>query len=206
MQEVLERGYYEGLYELAAKVNSAGTPATVLRYIVKKVANIVGAKGCSIMLLSPDKKHLFHTIAYGLSDEYIRKGPISADRSISDALTGTPVAVMYATEDDRIQYREQAGREGIASILSVPIMLREEIIGVMRLYTAQPYSFTDDDIYFVGAAANLGAIALENARMYQSLEQEYDAFRREMLHWRAALGDEWIAGDAVAVPRESKES
>lgn len=197
-----ERDYYHSLYELAAKVNSAGTPDIVLRYVVKKIAQVLEAKGASLMLLTPDKKQLLHTVAYGLSDWYIRKGPVSVDRSIGVALEGKPVAVFDAVGDPRIQYQEQARKEGIASILSVPMLLREEIIGVMRVYTSERYHFTDDDIYFVGAAANLGAIALENARLYESVEHEYDEFARQMLEWRAALGDEWMASGVVIPPDE----
>lgn len=204
MVSEIKPDYYHGLYELAAKVNSAGTPDTVLHYVVKKVAQILGAKGVSLMLLTPDKKQLLHTVAYGLSDWYIGKGPVSVDKSIGVALEGKPVAVFDAVGDPRVQYQEQAGKEGIASILSVPIMLREEIIGVMRVYTGERYHFTDDDSYFVGATANLGAIALENARLYESVEQEYDEFARQMLEWRAALGDEWMAS-GVVVPSEELE-
>jgi len=196
-----QRTYYESLYEVAAAVNSTRAPEAVLNYIVENVTNTLLAKGCSLMLLTPDRKLLLHTAAYGLSDWYIRKGPVSADKSISEALEGQSVAVLDATEDDRILYREQAKKEGIASILSVPMMLREENIGVIRVYTAEPHHFTMDDMYFVGAVANLGAIALENIRLYESVQKDYDAFRAEMLEWRAALGHEWMIGESV-VPTE----
>ena len=74
------------LYEVAAAVNSARAPDDVLRTVVEKVAEALGAKGCSVMLLTPDKKQLLHTVAHGLSASYVRKGPVSADRSISEAL------------------------------------------------------------------------------------------------------------------------
>jgi GAF domain-containing protein len=196
-----EKSYYEGLYEAAAILNSARAPEAVLRSIVESVAKAFEAKGCSLMLLTPDRKLLLHTVAYGLSDWYVRKGPVSADKSISEALEGKPVAVLAATRDERVQYQEQAKKEGIASILSVPMTLREEIIGVVRVYTAEPRRFTIDDIYFVGAIANLGAIALENSRLYESLQQDYDTFRREMLEWRSALGYEWMAEKSV-IPSE----
>jgi len=128
MAEQAERNYYWGLYDVATAVNSSHTPEGVLWRTCRSVAKAVGAKGCSLMLLTPDRKLLLHTAAYGLSDWYVRKGPVSADKSISEALEGKPVAVLDAIEDERIQYREQAKREGIASILSVPMMLREEII------------------------------------------------------------------------------
>ena len=173
--------YYQSLYEVAAALNSAGAPGAVLQSIVESVAKAVGAKGCSLMLLSPDKKTLIHTVAYGLSDWYVRKGPVSVDQSISESLKGKPIAVLDATKDEQIQYREQAKKEGIASVLSVPMMLREEIIGVVRVYTSEPRHFTMEDIYFVGAVANLGAIALENAKLYETVKKDYETFRREML-------------------------
>jgi GAF domain-containing protein len=185
------------LYELAAAVNSARAPASVLQSIAENVARALSAKGCSLMLLTPDRKQLLHTASYGLSDWYVRKGPVSADRSISEALEGKPVAVLEAAKDQRIQYREQAKKEGIASILSVPMMLREAVVGVVRVYTAEPRQFTMDDMRFVGAAANLGAIALENARLYDSVQKDYEALRQDTLEWRAALGREWMGGELV---------
>ena len=166
--------YYQCLYELAAILNSARAPEVILQSVVEGVAKAMDSKGCSLMLLSPDRKVLLHTVAYGLSYWYVKKGPVSADRSISEALEGKPVAVLEATKDERIQYREQAKKEGIVSILSVPMMLREETIGVIRVYSAEPCHFTFDDVYFVGAVANLGAIALENARMYEGVKKNYE--------------------------------
>lgn len=175
--EKIERNYYQSLYEIAAAINSARTPDTILNYLTESVTKAIGVKGCSLMLLTPDRKLLLHTAAYGLSDWYVHKGRVSADKSISDALEGKPVAVLDATKDKRIQYQLEAKREGVASILSVPIMLREEIIGVIRVYTAEPHHFTPNEIHFVGAIANLGAIALENARLYDSLQRDYAALK-----------------------------
>jgi GAF domain-containing protein len=198
-----EERYYQSLYETAAAINSTRAPEAIFNYIVKNVALAITAKGCSLMLLTPDRKLLLHTAAYGLSDWYVRKGPVSADRSISEALEGKPVAVMDAGEDVRIQYREQARKEGIVSILSVPMMLREEIIGVVRVYTGKSYQFDAADMYFVGAVANLGAIALENVRLYEAVQTEFGVFREEMLQWRAELGYEWIMGEVV-IPEEAE--
>jgi len=139
------------------------------------------------MLLTRDKKQLLHMTAYGLSDWYIRKGPVCVDKSISEALDGKPIAVLDATEDERVQYPKQSQKEGIVSILSVPVSLREEIVGVIRIYTNKPYHFTEEDIIFVRAVANLGAIALENARLYESVKKDYATFRRDMLEWGAGV-------------------
>jgi len=195
--------YYQSLYEIAAAMNSIRVPEDVLRSIVENVTKAMRAKGCSLMLLTPDRKLLLHTAAYGLSDWYVRKGPLSADKSISKALEGKPVAVLDAAEDERIQYREQARKEGIVSILSVPMLLRDETIGVIRVYSSKPRHFTMEDMYFVGAVANLGAIALENARLNESVAKDFEALRLDISEWRAALGWEWMAGESV-IPVQEK--
>ncbi len=142
--------YYQGLYEAAAVLNSSREIRDILHSIVENVAKTVMAKGCSLMLLSRNKRVLSHVASYGLSEGYRTKGPVLADKSLAEALAGKVVNVLHAPEDDRIQYPEEARKEGIASILSVPMMLRNEIVGVIRVYTAEPQQFTIDDIYFIG--------------------------------------------------------
>jgi GAF domain-containing protein len=175
--ERVQYNYYQKLYEVAAAVSSARTPQSVLQCIVETAAKAMEAKACAMMLLTPDRKLLIHTVDYGLSDWYIQKGPVSADRSLSEVLKGKAVTVLDAAKDERVQYREQAEKEGIVSILSVPVTLRNEVIGVIRIYSAETRHFTDEDTYFLSAVANLGAIALENARLYESLQRDYNALK-----------------------------
>ena len=174
----LTKRYYRSLYQIAAAVNSAPNRDRVLDTIVETVAEALKARGCSIMLLTPDREALIHTAAHGLSDWYVRKGPVSTDRSISQALEGKPVAILDATADERVQYREQARQEGIASMLSVPMLLREDIVGVIRVYTGKQHEFTSEEVYFVQAVANLGAIALENARGSSSVSPKWTSWKR----------------------------
>ena len=170
--ESAKEGFYDILCELAATVSSAADPASVLQSIVQKVTDALRAKACSVMLLTPDRKLLLHTASHGLSDRYVRLGPVSADKSIPETLEGRPVAVLDATRDKRIQYRKQAKQEGIVSILSVPMVFRGEIIGVVRVYTGEPRQFTVDDACFVQTIANLGGSALAGTWLVGSAENE----------------------------------
>ncbi len=182
-----KENYLKALYTVAADVNSEREPDGVLHSIVKDVTAALNAKGCSLILLSADRKTLLHTATYGLSDEYVDKGPLLADKSISQVMTGEVVTVLDSKNDSRVQYPELKEEEGIESILSVPMNLRGEIIGVVRVYTSEKHEFTDDEIYFVQAVANLGAIALENARLYESIHKNYEELRQEMLEWRTSM-------------------
>ena len=160
---------YKTLYAIAKRLTSSLAPEEVLNTIVESIAKAVGAKGCSLMLFSPDKKQLIHTISYGLSKWYLRKGPVRTDAVISKVLKGKSVAIRDATQDRRVQYQEQAKREGIASMLSVPLMPDGEVVGIMRVYTSEQRHFSPATIEFLGSVANLGAIALSKARLHEAL-------------------------------------
>jgi GAF domain-containing protein len=201
-----EKNYFQSLYELATTLNSARSPEDILHSIVENVAKAMDAKGCSLLLLTPDKKELFRIVAHGLSNWYARIGPASADKSMSESLEGKVVAVFDATTDDRVQFRKQVAQEGIASILSVPMKLRGEVIGVMRVYSSTSRQFTDIDSSFACAAANFGAIALESAKFYQTLQKSYDDLREELLQRNSYLGYEWSGeGTIVSPPKEDVE-
>ena len=166
--------YYKALYQLAVEVYSSTSSEVTLDNIVRSTALAINAKGCSLMLLTPDRKKLIHTVAYGLSDSYIKKGPLQLDPILQEVLKGNPVAINNVEIDPRVQYRAQALNEGIASMISVPVVLRGETTGVLRVYTAEPRQFSFDDIQFLNLAASLGAIALKKAREYESQEKYYE--------------------------------
>ncbi|MBT4512259.1 MAG: GAF domain-containing sensor histidine kinase [Chloroflexi bacterium] len=166
--------YYKALYQLAVEVNFSTSSEDVLDNIVRSTAMAINAKGCSLMLLTPDRKQLIHTVAYGLSDSYIKKGSLKLDPILQEVLNGNPVAINNVDIDPRVQYRAQALKEGIASMISVPVILRGETTGVLRVYTAKYRQFSFDDIQFLNLAASLGAIALKKAREYESQEKYYE--------------------------------
>ena len=195
--KVVKAQYFHSLYDMAAAINSVRTVKSVLKIIVEKMTKAMEVKGCSLMLLTPNRKLLLHTAAYGLSDSYLRKGQVSAKNSIPEALEGKSVAIFDAVSDSRIQYREEAKREGIASILCVPILLKERVIGVIKIYTQEPRRFSETDVYMLKAAANLGAIALENARLYESMKKDRKLLQQDVLEWHATRGQEWVPEEAI---------
>ena len=124
------------------------------------------------MLLDESSHRLELAASQGLSQKYLEKGPLYADRSIADASRGEPVLVENAPADDRVQYRQEAREEGIASILSVPMVMRGQFIGVLRIYTSEARRFSQNEMDLILAIAEIGAIAIENARIFESREAE----------------------------------
>jgi len=181
---LVPRRYYISLYETAKAINSSLLVREVLTAIAENAAAAADAKGCALLLLSPDKKRLWYGAACGLSESYLQKGPIFADASIAEACAQCrPVLVLKPSEDERVQYREEAKKEGIGSILSVPLTVRNEVIGVLRVYTSDPRVFPDEEVNFLRAVADLAAVALENARLYEWARRSDIDIGHDILEW-----------------------
>ena len=182
-----KQGYFHDLYQVAMAINSAGTAESILSSTVQATTKALNAKGSSIMLLTPDKKSLIHTISYGLSDAFTKKGPRSVAKSLPETLSGkgkVSIVSDVAKESRRVHFPEEAKKEGIVSILAVPMKLKGNTIGELRVYTAEKRKFSQDDIDFVQAVANLGALALDNARLYEATQKAYKELAQDVLTFR----------------------
>ena len=180
--ERIEARYFEVLLEAAKTINSTLDTDEVLSTIVKTVTVATRAKGCSLMLSDEEKKYLVHKITYGQSGQYLQKGVIMADTILAAAVKGEPIVVSDVSTDSRLQYPMEAVKEGVASMLSVPLAERGVTMGVMRIYSAQKGDFSADAIKLLTAIANLSALAIENARMYDSLKKAHEVCQRELWH------------------------
>ncbi|NPU86477.1 MAG: GAF domain-containing protein [Syntrophaceae bacterium] len=158
--------------ELLSAINSSLDIRVILQTMTEKVALALGVKAASIRLLNDDRTELRLAASYGLSEKYINKGPIYAERSIAEALSGVPVVVKDAARDKGVQYRKEKVQEGIVSILCVPIKAREDVIGVLRLYTDAPREFSDLEILQVSVLAHHGGLAIQNASLYMMLQND----------------------------------
>lgn len=161
--------FFKTLHNIGKALNSTLQLQEVLDLIVTKLPEVMVLKGCTIRLLEPGKVHLDLMAASGLSQEYLGRGSIDDELSTHQALKGEPVVIYDATSDSRISYRNEAAREGIASILAVPVFVKKRIIGVLRLLTAKPRNFSDAEINFAMAVAEQSGIAIQNAIGYNKI-------------------------------------
>ncbi|MBW2115185.1 MAG: GAF domain-containing protein [Deltaproteobacteria bacterium] len=152
-------------------------PEEVTLLIVESVKTALEAKGCALFLFNRKTDELEVAASYGLSDEYVNKGPLSAMRSIADSLKDGPVAIEDVMDDPRIQYPEEAKKEGIASILSVPIVVRQNPIGALRVYSAEPWEGSLEQVNLVQAVAQIAGMALEMSRLYKGLKDSIEILK-----------------------------
>jgi len=162
---------YETLVRISKAMSGSRDPEQIIHMAVQSTKEALGVKGCALFLIDQRTDELEIAASAGLSDDYLNKGPVSALKSIAESLREGPVAISDVTDDPRIQYPEAAQSEGIASILSVPIMIGEKAIGAIRVYTAEQCEFSMDDVNFVQALAQIAGTLLEMSRLYQGQKQ-----------------------------------
>jgi signal transduction protein with GAF and PtsI domain len=169
-----ELNFLKGLLEIAKAVNSSLDVKKVLYLLVKTAVTALDIKAAAVRLLDVKRLRMELVASYGLSDRYITKGPVGTDKSIAEAMMGKAVSIYDVANDPRAAYTRELAEEGIKSILSVPITLKGNVIGAMRIYTAEFRDFSVDEITFISSLAEQAALAMENARMYQKLKGEYE--------------------------------
>jgi len=176
-----------GLYESVRDTTESLDLETVLDRFVESAARVIGCKGAAIRLLDPTRSRVTFAATYGLSREYLETVPVEYDRAQLDQATmrGGAVFVNDAAGDPRIWQPERLEKEGIASMLSVPLVGKAGFLGVLRAYGGEGHRFSGDDASFLQLVAAHGAVAIENAQAYAmlaDLNQEKSKFVRVTTH------------------------
>ena len=141
----------------------------VLQLIVTMTAQMMGSKICSIMLLDQANKELKIVATQSLSEHYRRKPHLKLGESVSGraVLERRPIIVSDVTRDRHYMYPEMARKEGLCSLLSVPMLVRDKAVGVINSYTSVPHPFSQEEVKLMQAIANQAAIAMDHATLLE---------------------------------------
>jgi GAF domain-containing protein len=171
-----ERDFFRALYEALEKIVGSLDHEEVMQSVVEATVRTMGVKACSLRIVDRRRRKLILGSSTGLSAGYIRKGPVLIEASALDreALDGKTLYVENAQSDPRWQYPEKAQQEGICSVLVAPLTAEGKVAGVLRIYTDQVRTFDEEEMRFLEAMARLSALALENARLHQTLRSDFE--------------------------------
>ncbi|HEY4662661.1 MAG TPA: GAF and ANTAR domain-containing protein, partial [Candidatus Humimicrobiaceae bacterium] len=161
------RDIIEALSRISEAMTSDLYLEDVLKLIVTVTAEVMGSKICSLMLLDPKKKELSIKATQSINKEYINKNPLKLGEGIAGkvAQEGKPISVFNIAEDKNYKYQEIAHREGLVSLLCVPLHVKGKIIGVLTIYTSEPHHFSDYEVNILKTVADQAAIVIENYRL-----------------------------------------
>ncbi len=159
----------ETLSQVSATITSGRLLEEVLHLIVTMTAEMMGSAICSIMLLDPEREELRIAATQSLSESYRRKPNLKLGQSISGRALKErrSIAVLDVTKDPGYTYPDLAKKEGLCSLLSVPMLVKDKPIGVINSYTSHEHLFTPDETKILLSVANQAAITIENTSLME---------------------------------------
>ncbi len=157
----------EALEEVSRAIVSDLYLEDILRLIVMVTAEVMDSSICSLLLLNEKENRLEIKATQSMSDAYLNKPTVRMGEGIAGlvALENRPIQVRDVREDPRYLNKEVAVREGLCSLLSVPMCVKGRVIGVLNCYTSEPREFTPEDVSLLTAVANQAAVAIENTEL-----------------------------------------
>ncbi len=171
---------FESLASVSRTINSTLNLDEALRVITQEACQLMRARMCSLMLLDESRAWLDLRASHGAGDAYIKKPRLAVEESLIGVVVRRkkPLQVANVQADSRYQNVELARRENLVSLLSVPLIFSGQCIGALSVYTARPYSFSNEEIKILGALAELSAIAIEKARLYERVVDVEEQLRQ----------------------------
>lgn len=139
----------------------------ILRLIVAVTAQAMGSNICSLMLIDEKSNKLVIRATQSISEEYNKKSPLKIGEGIAGkvAKENKPIAVKDVTKEKEYKYGGIAKKEGLCSLLCVPLAVKGKVIGVLNCYTASTHNFTGIEIDILTSIANQAAVAIENTEL-----------------------------------------
>ena len=181
--ETLHRGE-----ELAALLRAARTVMsgldlqTTLERIIEEAAQIAGTPHVQVLLVEKGARVLRVAALHGMAAWHVGFVlPVGTSLSGLTAQTRQPVFSEDLAQDPRNLFAQQDRELGLVTHLSLPIKLRDEVLGVLTFKTTAPRQYTPDEVAYLTSFADHAAIAIENARLFEEGEQG-----RKQLHALAA--------------------
>ena len=170
----------ESLSSVSRTINSTLNLDEALRAVTREGCELMRARMCSLMLLDETREWLDLRASHGADDAYINKPRLGVAESLLGVVVRRKKALQVANvqADSRYQNVELARRENLVSLLSVPLVFAGQTIGALSVYTARPYNFSNEEIRILSALAELSAIAIEKARLYERIVDVEEQLRQ----------------------------
>jgi signal transduction histidine kinase len=176
----LKARLFESLVSVGQTINSTLNLDDALLVITREGCQLMEAKMCSLLMLDDTRQWLDLKASFGAGEAYLQKPRLGVEESLLGMVMRRkkPVQVENVQTSTRYQHVEIARREGLVSLLSVPLLFGGEAIGTLSVYTGVLHSFSNEEIRILSALAALSAIAIEKARLYERIVDVEEQLRQ----------------------------
>ncbi|MFA5143096.1 MAG: GAF and ANTAR domain-containing protein [Candidatus Omnitrophota bacterium] len=201
---------FEALSKVSRSITSDLYLEDILKLIVTVTAEIMDSKICSLMLLDDRTNELALKATQSMSEVYNKKPNLKLGEGIAGrvAQRNSPQAAYDLSIEPEYKYKDIAAKEGLKSLLSVPLAVRGKVIGVLNNYTSHPHKFTRNEINILTTVASQAAIVIENAGLMVKTKvvQEELETRKLVERAKGILMREQAIGEEAAFKKIQKQS
>lgn len=157
----------QALLEISKAISSDQYLDDILKLIVTLTANVMDSKICSLWILDEKEKVLRIRATQAMSEEYLKERSLKLGEGVVGyvAQHNQPLSILDVLKDPRYKEKELAKKEGLVSMLSVPMVVKDKVIGVINVYTSYPHEFTETEKAVLTMVANQAAICIQNTEL-----------------------------------------
>jgi signal transduction histidine kinase len=169
------------LCEISVTINSTLELNPLLQFILDVATDVLYCEAASIFLFDDNRGELFITASTGSDPEKLSQIPVPLDGSIAGAIFSENEALIINDVENDPRHFAQVGKQvnfQPRSIVGVPMLIREKVIGVLEALNKKDGPFTQQDSYLLTVIASQAAVAINNARLLQALQRAYDDLSR----------------------------
>jgi len=164
----------------------------ILRVALDTVLEIIHGTIGGVLLLDEQTQELRYQVQRGLSAEYAEKMRLKVGEGISGTVAeaGEPILVRDISEDPRTARLDLVDAEGLKGFVSVPLRAKNEVLGVMNVASHMPGHFAKEDMYLLASIGHQLGTAIDQARLYERLNDARESYQRLLQHALTAQEEE----------------
>ena len=157
----------QALSEISQAISSDRYLDDILKLIVTVTANVMDSKICSLWILDEKERVLRIRATQTMSEEYLKERILKLGEGVVGyvAQQNKSLAIPDVLKEPRYKEKELAKKEGLVSLLSVPLTVKDKVIGVINCYTSYLHEFNETERAVLIAVANQAAICIENTEL-----------------------------------------
>lgn len=181
IQQKEKTGEYLAVFmEVTRLISNVHDPQQVMDLVVHRLPELLAIDAATIRLLDSGTNSFVLGAAHGVSAEYLSRSSIDSDDVITSLLKGEPVV---RTDLDRTCDHESCtlvSREGVESVLSLPIIYKQQILGLLRLLTREKRVFSEGEIAFSMSLAEQVGLAISSSQLFQEMENQIRFYEEQL--------------------------
>ncbi len=177
------KDYLKTLNEISSAIVSDLYLEDILKLIVTLTANVMGAKICNVWLFDEKNQEFTIEATQAMSKEYLKKRTIKLNEGVVGfvAREKKPKLILDVLKEERYKEKKLARKENLVSMASIPMMVKDKVIGVLNVYTNKPYEFSKAEVTLLSTIANQAAVAIEKTELIvrtKIIQEELDTRKK----------------------------